>query len=307
MAIELQLAPGLRLLAWLALLGIGLWTWARRPDAAGRAFAFWAVVWAWGVQGVLSLQAMATDAATQQWLYRVAYYSILFSSSAFLVVLVHAPRRVARARAWLTALLTPPLVAALAFAWAHGAFITESLGVGAYSAANTAPLQVGFPAAVWTGFLAAMLWLGWRAPSLEPRARGSATWMMAGLALFAADRFARTAALWVRDPATLGEAPEGWVYGLFMLGFGVAVLWMVLRARPIPEGANVTLAALAGAAVGFTAIATFGVAGGTTVPVLLSALLGPLYGALLAIGVLEAPADSVAYARRGRAAVLTEA
>jgi hypothetical protein len=86
---------------------------------------------------------------------------------------------------------------------------------------------------------------------------------------------------------------------------------MALRARGLRgEGGNVALASLLGLAVGATTIVTYGVpqlGGGLTAGVVLSALLGPLYTALLAQGVLAAPATSWVAAREGRAAVLAEA
>ncbi|HEV8359606.1 MAG TPA: hypothetical protein VGR28_04025 [Candidatus Thermoplasmatota archaeon] len=310
MPFQFALVPGLRAIAWAAALLVGLWVLARRPDAAGRAFAFWALVWAGGVQLLLSLQALATDAATQQVLYRAANYAILFSSSAFLAVLLYAPRPQPRRRVALAALIALPALAALAFAWDHGAFLAETLD-GGYSATNAGAYALAFHPVLWTGFLVGMLWLGWRAPALEGSARASATWLMAGLALFAADRFTRTATWWVREPSTIGPPPDGPIYALYMVAFGVAVAWMALRARRIPDGANVGLAALVGGAVGATGIITYGLTdpqfAGTTAGVLLSALLAPLYTLLLAGGALDAAgSDAVVHARRQRAAVLSE-
>lgn len=289
MAFDLQAAPFLRALAWAALVALGLWVWAKRPDAAGRAFAYWAFVWGGGVQLTLAVQAMATDAPTQQLLYRVAYYAILASTPAFIALLLFAPRRAARATPVVGVLLGLTVLAALAFALDHGAFLAEAVTDGAYTPTNAGPMAFGFPVLVWSGFLAGMLWLAWRAPSWPARERTAATWLMAGLALFAADRCVRTFAMAVRDPATLGAPPEGWVYGLFMAAFGVAALLMVLRTRALPDGANVGLAALLGGALGATAMVTYGIGGGTTIPVVVSAMLGPLYGALMAEGVRCAP------------------
>lgn len=299
----------LRLLAWLALLGLGVWTLARRPDAAGRAFAFWALVWAGGIQALLTLQSMATDAATQQLLYRADYYAILLASPSFLALLLYAPRRVARANLGLALLLAPALLLALWFATDKARFITETVQGGAYAAPNAGFMQVLYHVVLWSGFSVGMLWLGWKAPSLEPRARASATWLMAGLALFAADRLARTVTWWLRDPTTLPGGVEGAIYTVYTIPvYAVGIAWMVLRDQRVPGGANVGLAALLGLAVGATSLGTFGMAGlGTGIGVLLSALLAPLYGALLAQGVLEAPSDAVVPAKRDRAAVLSEA
>jgi hypothetical protein len=308
MVLDLQAAGALRLMAWGLLLALGAWGLAKRPDAAGRAFAFFAVVWAGGIQVVLVLQAAATDAATQQFLYRLAYYAILASTSAILAVVLYAPERLARANVLLAAVLALPVVLALSFASDHQAFLVERFDGGAYDQQNTAAMQVGFPVLVWSGFLLSMLWLGWRAPALPGPSRGSAGWLIAGLGLFAADRSARTATAWVRDPASLGPGLEGQVYGLFMLAFGAAALWMVLRARGLPG--PVRLAALGGAAVGATSIATFGqpaLGGGLAFGVLLSALLAPAYGYLLWRGVAAAPSESLAYGRQGRTAVMVEA
>ena len=305
MPFEFQAVPALRAAAWILLLALALRVLLRRPDAAGRAFAFWAFVWAGGIQLVLSLQVMATDAPTQQVLFRAAYYAILVGTPAFLLLLLYVPRRQSFATPAAAGLLALAALLCITFAGSHGAFLAEAVVDGTYASANAGAMQFLFPVVVWGGFLAGMAWLAWRVPHLEGAARRSATWVMAGLALFAADRFARTAALWVRDPSTLGAPPEGQVYGLFMLAFGVAVVAMALRTRALPDGANVGLAALLGGAVGATAIATFD--GATTVPVLLSALLAPLYGALIAQGVREAPAEAEVPARAGRAAVLTEA
>lgn len=307
MPFALEPQAALRAAAWVALLGVGLWVVAQRRDAAGRAFALWAAVWGGGVQLLLSVQAMATDAATQQLLYRSAYYAILFSTPAFLGVLVWAPSPGAQAPRLRALVLLAGVVAELAFALDHGAFLAERVEGARYVPTNAGAMQAGFPAAVWTGFLAGLVGLGLRAPRLDPAAQRSAAWLMAGLALFAADRFLRTAMLWVRDPATLGEPPEGWVFGLFMLALGAATLWMVARALPLPGARVVRLAALAGAAAGSTALFTFGLAGPAGIPVLVSALLGPAYGALLAKGVLLAPRPILAVAQRDRLALLSEA
>lgn len=310
MAFQLDPVSALRTVAWGALLLVGLWVFARRPDAAGRAFALWAVVWAGGIQLVLSLQSMATDAATQALLYRAGYYAILLSSSSFLALLAYAPRRAPRANLLAALALAPGLLAAALFALDHRAFITETVQGGAYAAPNAGAMAWLYHVFIWSGFLVGMLWLGWRAPALPPRARHAASWLMAGLAVFAGDRFARTATWWVRDPRTMPGPPEGWVYGFFMLAFGVGVLWMVLRARALRGGANVGLAALLGLAVGATSIATLSVGPGgpvTTIGVVLSALLAPLYGLLMAQGVLDAPGEATVRARKERSAVLSEA
>lgn len=295
MALELQAVPALRAVAWALLVALGLLVWARRPDAAGRAFAFWAFVWGGGIQLVLAAQEMATDLATQQVLYRAAYYAVLASSPAFLALLLYVPRRAPRATLLLAAALAAAVLGGLAFALDHGAFLAETYE-GGYAPANVGAMAFLFPAAVWSGFLAGMLWLGWRAPAMPPAARDAATWIMAGLALFAADRAARTAALGLRDPATLGAPPEGFVYAGFMAAFGLAAAWMAWRTRGLADGANVGFAALVGGAVGATAMVTYGWAGGaTTFPVLMSALLAPAYGALVALGVRRAstaPADA---------------
>jgi histidine kinase-like protein len=290
-AFAFQLIPALRLAAWAALLAIGLWVWVRRPDAAGRAFAFWALVWAGGVQMVLSLLSLATDAATQQVLNRASNYAILLSSSAFVAILLYAPRPQPRLRWLLAPLLAIPIVGMVLLATNHGAFLTETVDVAGYSASNATLYGYAFHPILWTGFLGAMLWLGWRAPRWEGAARMSAVWLMGGLALFTADRFARTAAWYVRDPTTIGPGPDGPIYGLYMLAFGAAVAFMAWRARRVPNGAKVALAALAGAAIGATSIATFSPTD-LSAGVLLSALVAPAYGVLLAKGVLAAPASA---------------
>jgi hypothetical protein len=299
----------LRLLAWILALAIGLATYVKRPDAAGRAFAFWTVVWAGGIQLVLTLQGAATDAGTQLVLYRAAYYAT-FCSTAFAAILLYAPARAPRATWAAFALLVAPALAALAFAGDHGAFLVEGVQQGNYIPANSPAMTLFYHVVLWTGFSLAMLALAWRAPALPDAQARAATWLMAGLALFAADRFARTWTWWLRDPATLPAGLEGQVYAFFIMGaFGVGISAMLLRARALP-GADVRIAALVGLVLGGASFLTYGVAalgGGSTAGVVVSALLGPAYTWLLARGVLATPTDAVALAQGARAAVLAEA
>jgi hypothetical protein len=306
-AFEVQLFPALRVAAWALALAIGLWVVTKRLDAPGRAFGFWVLVWAGGIQMVLGLQALATDIATQQLLGRLAYYGILFSSSAFacLVICMVTKSSTARDLA-LAVILGIGTGLGAAFALNHRAFVFETAASGAYASLNVGVMPILYPAVIWSGFLAGMLWLGWNARRAPP---SGTAWLMAGLALFAADRFARTAALWLRDPATLGPGLEGATYGWFMLAFGIAVAWMIVRAQGTPAWKPVAASSAAGAIVGATAFATFGTAGAagaSAVPVLLSALLGPAYVALAARGVLARDVVAVR-ARDAREAILADA
>lgn len=261
---------------------------------------------------MLSLQALAADAPTQQVLSRLAYYAILLSSSAFACALLFVPRQLRHARAAAIVLLALGALSCLVFAANHGAFVAESVQDGSFVSANIGAMQALYPVVIWTGFLGGLLWLGWRAPGLATEDLPAARWLMAGLGLFAADRFARTAALWVRDPATLGSGLEGAAYGWFMLAFGVGVGWMLLRSRTLAGARTIAMASGIGAAVGATALVStslvsLGIQGAMMLPVLFSALLGPCYVALIAKGALAAPCGAtLVHARGERDAVLAD-
>jgi len=301
----------IRALAWALAVGIALWTVARRPDAAGRAFALWAIVWAGGVQLVLSLDGMASSAATAQLLYRVAYYPTLFTSAAFLALLCVVPTHVARSAALRASVLGFGLLVLAAFALDHGAFVTETVTDGAYAGNNAGLGSIVYHPLIWTGYVVGLLWLGWQAPAWPERLQRSASWLMAGLGLFAADRFARTLTEFLVAPATLPGGFEGAAYFASMMAFGPGVAWMVLRFRRQPLARRVTRACLAGAAIGATGIVTFltpplfGV-DLSAAPVLFSALLGPAYVYLASRGALEATTEDLVPARGARAAVLSE-